>query len=79
MILEGRCSDFQDKYSAEDIEALEKKHTRQLLKERDHWYYVSELCSDCWCSDDECLACDANKKYNKEQILQILKNHVRYW
>ena len=49
------CFDFQDKYSNEDIRALENMHTKQLLNERNRLYHVSEYCADCCC---ECMGGD---------------------
>lgn len=72
------CRDFQDKYSAADIEALNKMHTKQLLKERNRLYYVSEFCSDCCCHDTECEQCQSNQDYNMFQLKEILatREHI---
>lgn len=74
------CFDFQDKYSNEDIRALEKMHTKQILNERNRLYHVSEYCADCCCCkyDEECQKCDSNRKFNMQQVKRILatREHV---
>ena len=40
------CYDFQKRYSKADVEALEKKHTKQLLKERNSFYVNTGNCYD---------------------------------
>ena len=72
------CYDFQDKYSAMDIAALEGKHTKQLLKERNRFYVNAGFCYDC-CGDlDECGECRSNIEYNLGQVKRILatREHV---
>ena len=74
------CFDFQDKYSSEDIRALENMHTKQLLNERNHLYHVSEYCADCCCDkyDEECQRCGNNHEFNMQQVKRILatREHV---
>lgn len=78
MIFEGRCTDFHRKYSESELETLRKMSTRQLLKERNSLYYVSEFCADCHCQDDECTECIRNQDYNMEQVKALLatREHV---
>ena len=74
------CFDFQDKYSNEDIRALENMHTKQLLNERNRLYHVSEYCADCCCDkyDEECQQCRNNHEFNMQQVKRILatREHV---
>ena len=74
------CFDFQDKYSNEDIRALENMHTKQLLNERNRLYHVSEYCADCCCDkyDEECQRCGNNHELNMQQVKRILatREHV---
>lgn len=74
------CSDFQDKYTNEELRALENMHTKQLLNERNRLYHVSEYCADCCCDryDKECKRCDDNRKFNRQQVKRILatREHV---
>lgn len=74
------CFDFQDKYSKEDIHALENMHTKQLLNERNRLYHVSEYCADCCCDkyDEECQRCGNNHEFNMQQVKRILatREHV---
>ena len=73
-----RCFDFRDKYSKEDIKALEKMHTKQLLKERNRLYYVSEYCNDCASHCEECDICSHNQEFNIQEVKRILatREHV---
>ena len=58
------CFDYQNKYTESDIVALNEKHTKQLLKERDKLYVVSEYCHDCCVSNSkECIACKSNSLF----------------
>lgn len=72
------CFDFQDKYTNEDIRALENMHTKQLLNERNRLYHGG--CSGTYYVSNslECEACCQNNKYNREQIKKILatREHV---
>ena len=72
------CYDFQDKYSSADIETLQKMHTKQLLKERNRLYNLSEFCGDCCCRDEQCATCIQNQEYNMSQVKAILatREHV---
>lgn len=73
------CPYYQDKYTEADIVALNEKHTKQLLKERDKFYVVSEYCHDCYVSSSkECIACKGNSLYNRMIVRQILatREHV---
>lgn len=74
------CFDFQDKYSNEDIRALENMHTKQLLNERNRLYHVSEYCADCCCDkyDEECQRCSNNRTFNMQEVKRILatREHV---
>lgn len=74
------CLYFLDKYSKEDIAKLEKLHTKQLLKERNCLYHVSEYCADCCCDryDDECKNCGNNHEFNMQQVKRILatREHI---
>ena len=73
------CFCFQDKYSNEDIRALENMHTKQLLNERNRLYHVSEYCADYYCNnDEECQRCVNNHEINLQQVKRILatREHV---
>lgn len=73
-----KCYCFHHKYSASDIEALKKLHTKQLLKTRDA-LYSGPSCS-CYFSfkDQTCKECYANVEYNLQQVKTILatREHV---
>lgn len=72
------CFDFCTRYSEADVEALEKKHTKQLLNERNSLYHGG--CSGTYyvSNSPECEACCRNKEYNMEQLKKILatREHV---
>ena len=72
------CYDFQKRYSESEVDALEKKHTKQLLKERNLWYHCG--CNGTYyvSNSPECEACFQNTKYNLEQVKKILatREHV---
>ena len=72
------CFDFQDKYSNEDIHALENMHTKQLLNERNRLYHCSCSGSYYVSNSPECQACCQNEDYNMEQVKKILatREHV---
>ena len=74
------CFDFQDKYTNEDLRALENMHTKQLLNERNRLYHVSEYCADCCCDkyDEEGQRCGNNHEFNMQQVKRILatREHV---
>ena len=74
------CFDFQDKYTNEDLRALENMHTKQLLNERNRLYHVSEYCAACCCDkyDEECQRCGNNHEFNMQQVKRILatRQHV---
>jgi hypothetical protein len=73
------CFDFQDKYSKEDIRALENMHTKQLLNERNRLYHAAECSANYYVSNSpECEACCQNRNYNMEQVKKILatREHV---
>ena len=74
-----RCADYVNKYTEDEIAALNQKHTRQLLKERDKFYFVSEYCRDCYVSNSkECITCTGNSLYNLKKEKQILatREHI---
>lgn len=72
------CFDFQERYSDADIEALEKMHTKQLLKRRNSLYHSG--CSGTYyvSNSPECEACCRNTEYNMEQVKKILatREHI---
>ena len=72
------CFDFCTRYSEADIEAMEKKHTKQLLNERNSLYHSSCSGSYYVSNSPECAACCQNNEYNMEQIKKILatREHV---
>ena len=72
------CFDYQVKYSEDDVAALEKMHTRQLLKLRNAWYVNTGYCYDCCGTHDECLECRSNIKFNKAVLKRLLsaREHV---
>lgn len=73
-----RCYDFQKRYSEADVEALEKKHTKQLLKERNSLYRGG--CSGTYyvSNSHECTTCCRNTEYNMGRIKKILatREHI---
>lgn len=73
-----RCYDFQKRYSEADVEALEKKHTKQLLKERNSLYHGG--CSGTYyiSNSPECATCCRNTEYNMGRIKTILatREHI---
>ena len=73
------CFYFQDKYTNENLRALENMHTKQLLNERNRLHHVSEYCSDCCdkCAE-ECERCGNNQQFNMGQVKRILatREHV---
>lgn len=73
-----QCYCFYHKYSASDIEALKKLHTKQLLKTRNALY--SEPCCGSYFSSwhPTCVKCCANVEYNRQQVKAILatREHV---
>ena len=74
------CFYFQDKYTNDDLRALENMYTKQLLNERNRLYHVSEYCADCCCDkyDEECQGCGNNHEFNMQQVKRILatREHV---
>ena len=73
------CDDYVNRYTEADIAALNQKHTKQLLKERDKFYVVSEYCHDCFTSSSkECMACESNFLYNRATVKRILvtREHI---
>ena len=72
------CCDFQKRYSEADVEALEKKHTKQLLKERNSFYVNTGYCHDCCGDRDECFECLSNIEFNRAVIKRLLgtREHV---
>lgn len=72
------CYDFQKKYSETDLKALEKKHTKQLLKERNSSYIRSEYCMDCCGDREECSECQSNIEFNRAVLKRLLatREHV---
>ena len=73
-----RCFDFQERYSDTDIEAMEKMHTKQLLKRRNSLYHSGCSGSYYVSNSPECEACWQNTEYNKEQVKRILatREHI---
>ena len=73
-----QCYDFCTRYSEADIEALEKMHTKQLLKRRNSLYHSG--CSGTYyvSNSPECEACCRNAEYNREQVKKILatREHI---
>lgn len=72
------CFDFCTRYSEAEIEALKKKHTKQLLKMRNSLYHTSEYCQDLCGDKDECSECLNNVEFNRNTIKRILstREHV---
>ena len=72
------CFDFQDKYSNEDIHALENMHTKQLLNERNRLYHCGCSANYYVSNSSECEACCQNEYYNMEQVKKILatREHI---
>jgi hypothetical protein len=75
----NRCDEFTERYTTEELEALNKLHTKQLLRKLRGIDICSEYCQDM--SDrrnPECVKCWANQKYNKEQLKAILatREHI---
>jgi hypothetical protein len=72
------CFDFCARYTETEIEALENKHTKQLLKMRDSFYHNSEYCQDLCGDKDECFECLSNLEFNKAAIKRILstREHI---
>ena len=74
-----RCNNYVNRYTEADIAALNQKHTKQLLKERNKLYVVSEYCHDCFASTSkECMACENNFLYNRAIVKRILatREHI---
>lgn len=72
----NRCDEFTERYTAEELEALNKLHTKQLLRKLRGIDVCSEYCQDM--SDrrnPECVKCRANQKYNREQ-LKATREHI---
>lgn len=74
------CLYFSPRYTEDEIQALEKMHTKQLLNERNRLYHVSEYCADCCCDryDNECKQCGNNHEFNMKQVKRVLatREHV---
>jgi hypothetical protein len=72
------CFDFCTRYSEAEVEAMEKKHTKQLLNERNSLYHGGCSGSYYVSNSPECEACWQNNEYNMEQIKKILatREHV---
>lgn len=72
------CYDFCTRYTETEIEALEKKHTKQLLKEHNSSYVRSEYCTDCCGDHEECSECQSNIEFNRAVIKRLLatREHV---
>ena len=74
------CFYFSPRYTEDEIQALEKMHTKQLLNERNRLYHVSEYCTDCCCDryDNECKQCGNNRDFNRRQVKRVLatREHV---
>ena len=72
------CYDFQKRYSEADLKALEKKHTKQLLKERNSSYVCSEYCTDCCGDHEECAVCQSNIEFNRAAVKRLLatREHI---
>ena len=72
-----QCYCFYHKYSASDIEALKKLHTKQLLKTRNALYSEPHCCYFS-SGHQTCRQCYANVEYNLQQVKAILatREHV---
>lgn len=75
----NRCDEFTERYTTEELESLNKLHTKQLLRKLRGIDVCSEYCQDM--SDrrnPECVKCWANHKYNREQLKAILatREHI---
>ena len=73
-----QCYDFCIRFSKDDIEALEKMHTKQLLKRRNSLYHNGCSGSYYVSNSPECEACCQNTEYNMEQVKKILatREHI---
>ena len=78
MMFDESCCYFTRVYTTEEIEKLNKMHTKQLMNERNKLYTVTGYCNDLCCHDAECHLCQANIQHNKEQLKKILatREHV---
>lgn len=72
------CIDFVERYNEQQIKDLQTLHTKQLLKKKDISYARSEMCLDCCCHCEECDNCQANERFNRDQIKAVLatREHV---
>jgi hypothetical protein len=70
---------FTKCYTPEEIEALNKLHTKQLLRKLKVGRICGEDCRDYFTSSSpECEQCLANQKYNEQQLKAILatREHI---
>lgn len=67
------CDVFTQCYTSEEIEALNKLHTKQLLKKLKGSRVWGEDCRDYFTiSSPECQKCLVNQMYNEQQLKAIL-------
>ena len=74
----NKCDIFTEKYTTEELEALNKLHTKQLLKQLRGSRVWGEDCRDYFTNTPECEQCLANQKYNEKQLKAILatREHI---
>ena len=72
------CDIFTQRYTPEEIEALNKLHTKQLLKHLRSSRVCGEDCRYLYNNSPECEQCLANQKYNEKQLKAILatREHI---
>ena len=73
------CDMFTKRYTTDEITALNKLHTKQLLKQLRGSRVWGEDCRDyITFSNPECQQCLANQKYNEQQLKAILatREHI---
>lgn len=75
----NRCDIFTERYTTKELEALNKLHTKQLLKQLRGSRICGEDCRYYYTSSSpECQQCLANQKYNEQQLKAILatREHI---
>lgn len=75
----NRCDEFTERYTTEELEALNKLHTKQLLKElRSNRVWGGDCRYLYTSSSPECQQCLANQKSNEQQLKAILatREHI---
>ena len=73
------CDMFTKCYTTDEITALNKLHTKQLLKRLRSSRVCGEDCRYLYTSSSpECQQCLANQKYNEQQLKAILatREHI---